>query len=267
MPGKNMEKVNFFIIGVQKGGTTALDKYLRLSPEVQMSRLKETHFFDNEDMNWPTRNYDFFHRHFDFSSKKQLVRGEATPISCYWPQSLERIARYNSEAKIIMLLRHPAHRAYSHWRMESERKLEYLPFVRAIAAEGRNRLENSAGGVHRIFSYVERGFYAEQIERAFALFPKNQIFFLVTDELRINPIASLAAVHSFLGISTPNYLLRTFSPSYQIPFSEEENLKTLTQLYAENIQNTSALTGLSLEKWLDPTYAEAMPEIENRGKP
>ena len=42
-------KVDFIICGTQKGGTSALDVYLRGHPEICMAEKKEVHFFDNEE--------------------------------------------------------------------------------------------------------------------------------------------------------------------------------------------------------------------------
>ena len=40
------KKIDFIVIGVQKAGTTALDHYLRLHPDIEMAKRKEVHFFD-----------------------------------------------------------------------------------------------------------------------------------------------------------------------------------------------------------------------------
>ena len=47
--GKNFDfEIGFIICGTQKGGTTALDRYLRLHPEICMANKKEVHFFDSD---------------------------------------------------------------------------------------------------------------------------------------------------------------------------------------------------------------------------
>ena len=40
--------IGFIICGSQKGGTTALDYYLRLHQDICMAKKKEVHFFDND---------------------------------------------------------------------------------------------------------------------------------------------------------------------------------------------------------------------------
>jgi hypothetical protein len=173
-----MRSVDFFIVGVQKGGTTALDSYLRLNPSFQMADVKEVHFFDNERLDWSDPAYLAFHEHFEWSQTSGIIRGEATPIYMYWPNAMERILRYNAASKLIVCLRHPSYRAHSHWRMETKRAAETLSFEDAISETGRRRVRNAEGGAHRVYSYVERGFYAQQIRRLLQLFPPEQLLFL-----------------------------------------------------------------------------------------
>ncbi|MCA8901940.1 MAG: sulfotransferase [Hyphomonas sp.] len=193
-------RLDFFIVGVQKGGTTALATYLRRHPELQLSRTKEVHHFDDEQtVDWQSPDHARLHDQFDWTTEN-VLRGEATPIYLYWPQSLERLQRYNPDARLIVMLRHPAFRAFSHWRMEYKRQWDDLPFEEAISTEGRRRVETAPGGVHRVYSYVERGFYAPQVLRLLGLFPRSQILFLRTDEMWKAPAAVLARIEEFLGV-------------------------------------------------------------------
>ena len=96
-------EVSFLVAGVQKGGTTALFHYLDELPGVQMAPAKEVHFFDDEDQDWGAPDYAGFHA--AFPEKDHRPRGEATPIYLYWPKSLERIARYNSAMRLVLLFR------------------------------------------------------------------------------------------------------------------------------------------------------------------
>ena len=100
-----------------------------------------------------------------------------------------------------LLLRQPSYRAYSHWRMEVGRKQEQHSFEQTISEFwGRSRVRRSPFGVHRIFSYVKRGFYAGQIRRLFKYFPRENILFLRADALWKNTSTVLAKVEAFLSI-------------------------------------------------------------------
>lgn len=253
--------VDFFIAGVQKGGTTALDAMLRRHPTIQMASRKEPHFFDNEAISWASPDYDLFHQFFDWTAK-DVIRGEATPIYSYWPNAIERLHRYNPGAKLIVGLRHPAHRAFSHWRMETTRKGENLSFARAIR-EGRERVQTAPGGVHRVYSYVERGFYSAQAARILSIFPESQVLFFRTDLLWRQPDTTLAQICSFLGL---NHAPLEQSREYVGPLRSADlgsidpaDRAELLRQFETDISETSALSGVSLDDWLDQDYAEPMP--------
>jgi hypothetical protein len=192
------DRVAFIIAGVQKGGTTALFDYLCDEPGLSLSREKEAHFFDDERQAWPRPDYAAYHA--NFAPFDGRPRGEATPIYLYWPNSLERIAAYNPAMRLIVMLRDPVQRAWSHWKMEFARGAETKPFSWCIR-EGRQRLfDAEPWGFHREQSYVERGFYGEQIARLYELFPRDQVLVRRAEDLRTDPATTLPLVREFLGL-------------------------------------------------------------------
>lgn len=252
--------VDFFIAGVQKGATTALDSVLRRHPGVEMAAQKEPHFFDDESMDWSMPNYAQLHRFYNSATTERL-RGEATPIYTYWPQALERLRGYNPAAKLIVGLRHPAFRAFSHWRMEVSRGAEALDFSTSIR-EGRKRVAEAPAGVHRVYSYVERGYYADQIARLHRLFPKEQLCIYRADQLWRAPQDELARLLRFLGLA-PTIL--TTEAEYIVPIRSRSDLvflpedrRYLDELFAADIRATAAISGLDLLDWLEPDYVEPM---------
>ncbi len=205
MPGA--ERVSFLVAGVQKGGTTALFDYLSEHPDLCMPACKEVHFFDDESQDWRRPDYAAYHAH--FQNCAGTIRGEATPIYLYWPDSLERIAAYNPAMKLILVFRDPVERAWSHWRMETARGAETEPFSWCIR-QGRARVATNPHppGAHRVHSYVERGFYGEQLVRALGLFPRNQLMCLRSEDLLAEPGLILRQVCDFLHASP----FRTVTP-------------------------------------------------------
>lgn len=240
-------KVNFIVAGVQKGGTTALYDYLAEMPDVAVSRLKETHFFDDESLDWARPDYARYHAQFDDPDGRPC--GEATPIYSYWPGALERIAAYNPAMRLILVLRDPVERAWSHWRMEYARGAEREAFAWCIR-QGRmrlfeNRAPNAPWGVHREFSYVERGFYAEQLERILALFPREQLLVLRAEALRADPAAALAGLRGFLGLPPAAPLApRAAHVGQEMDYGSEltaEDTAFLRGLYARDQARLAAL--------------------------
>jgi hypothetical protein len=226
-----------------------------------MASDKELHFFDNETLDWRSPDYELLHRFFD-GSANGILRGEATPIYTYWPNAIERLAAYNPAAKLIIGLRHPTHRAFSHWRMETTRNDETLPFSDAIRV-GRDRVREAPGGVHRVFSYVERGFYARQIKRLLRCFPRNQLHFFRTDRLWSDPAATLADAYSFLSVarapvkSAPDYIVPL--QSADLGELEAADRAALLDLFEADIRETGELTAIPLQDWLTLDYREPMP--------
>ncbi len=262
MRGK-LVRLSFFIAGVQKGGTTALYKLLANHPQLFIPENKELHFFDRDYLDWQRPDYRSLHNLFGGIEEgpgvtKRLL-GDATPIYCYWPNAIERIAAYNSEARIIILLRHPTFRAYSHWRMEAARGIETLSFADAISDEGRLRV--AANGAHRRFSYIERGFYGDQVKRLYDVFPSDQVLILRTDQLWLSPAKVCAAAVEFLGVRPMTDVYRQYITPYEHAQTPEMTLSVkerLNALFAPQIQEAQKRTGIDLSDWLDPGYSEPM---------
>lgn len=199
--GSCRERVDFVVVGAQKAGTTALFDYLSEDPNIFLPPQKEVHFFDDDSRDWGSGDYADYHRNFEFGGAK--ICGEVTPIYMYWPHAMERIRDYNPDMRIVCLLRDPVERAWSHWRMETARGAEREPFDVAIR-RGRQRLfESEPWGAHRVYSYVERGFYGEQLMRIFDLFPRDHVLVLENDALDSEPQKTLQCFNAFVGAPAP----------------------------------------------------------------
>jgi hypothetical protein len=259
----DVKRVDFFIAGVQKGGTTALHRRLGDHPGLFLPDRKEVHFFDNERVNWRQRPYDSYHQYFDFTQNKLF--GEATPNYIYWPKSLPRMQAYNPDAKIIVLLRHPTFRALSAWKMERSRGTEHLDFGAAISLRGRARVWLTRARAHRRYSYVEKGQYAGQIRRLLRCFPRSQVLFLTSEQLWQDEAQTLDRVCAFLGIDRmparaggpqEKYVVPVDSRNVALP--DPALLASLSRRYRGEIRQTAEMTGLDLDHWLDAAYQEPM---------
>ena len=250
-------KVDYFIAGTQKSGTTALFRKMTSNPQFFRQKEKETHFFDDEGRKWPQPNFENFHVSFKGARPDQFI-GDATPIYTYWPNCLKRIHRYQPDAKLIISLRHPAYRAVSHWKMEIARKTETLPFGEAISDKGRARYRDP--GFHRFWAYVERGFYSEQLRRVFNFFERDQVFLCTTDQLYEDETGLLNRIFEFVG-AKPDYaptrkkIIRPIDNEHVRGYTDTD-IAYLTDLFREDITRTAKMTGLDLSHWLDEDYSE-----------
>ncbi len=248
------QRIDFLIAGVQKGGTTALFDHLRDHPQIQLPDVKEVHFFDDEStVDWVQPDYAPYHANFDFSALQR--RGEATPIYVYWPNSLERIVRYHPTIRLILIFRDPRLRAWSHWRMEHARGFETEPFAWCIR-EGRARVADNVEtpGHHRVYSYIERGFYADQLARARRLFSPEQMLLLRSEDLQMRPGATVARVCSFLELEPVEAALRGREVNVSMhresdPRPTAEDQAYMTELFADDLTRFEAMSGLDVGSW------------------
>jgi lipopolysaccharide transport system ATP-binding protein len=197
---------NYLIIGTQKGGTTSLHGYLAQHPQVVASTIKEVHYFDKNHH----RGADWYRTHFPLSrvAGKKLC-GESSPFYMFCPNSPARAASLLPDAKIIVLLRNPVDRAYSHYQLTRRRKRESLSFEAAVAAEPerltgeRDRLLNDAtydSQPYRNFSYVSRGFYLKQLVEWWKYYPKRQFLILQSENFFRDTAKAFDRVLDFLHL-------------------------------------------------------------------
>jgi hypothetical protein len=241
------KRVDFLVIGAQKAGTTALFDYLAELPALELPAVKEAHFFDDEDgVDWAAPDYESYHRLFRDPAR---LWGEATPIYAYWPNAMERIHAYNPAIKLIFLVRDPVERAWSHWKMEYARGKETEPFGWCIR-DGRARMAEAVPypGFHRVYSYVERGFYGRQLARLLKLFSREHLLLMNSEELKHDPTAALCRVCDFLAVDRIQGPVhgRISRPAAEIDYPAtltDEDVTFLQRLYREELSRFGDLSG------------------------
>lgn len=185
---------NFVVIGAMRSGTTTLATLLRTHPAVHLCRPKEPHFFD---LHWD-RGLDWYRSLFAGWNGQRAI-GEATPAYQYDPVALERLAATLPGVRLVAILRNPVDRAYSHYWHRRARGVEPLTFTDALAAEPQ-RLARGDRRARMDFSYVDRGRYLAQLQRAAGLVGRGRLHVLLLDDLRAQPRAAYAGVCRFLDI-------------------------------------------------------------------
>lgn len=238
-------RVNFVIGGTQKGGTSALDAFLRQHPQICLPKTrKELHFFDRES---DSTDYKSYHANFD-PQKEHRVIGEASPIYMYWETAPYRIGKYNPQMKWILLLRDPAERAFSHWNMERARGKESSGFGEAIAREA-ERARAALPLQDRVYSYVDRGFYAHQLRRVFNIFGRENCLVLLNEDLRGDHARTLRRVFQFLDVD-----LVTIPPSKVFAHDYEDKIDNeirarLIDIFRYDIKEVERLIERDLSAW------------------
>ena len=245
-------KVDFVIAGTVKGGTTALDTYLRLNSEICMpQRTKEINFFDT-DMLFRLKEPDYRLYHSFFKPKKpHRLLGEVSPDYMYGEDFARRIHAYNPKMKIILSLRNPIDRAFSHWNMFRELGFDSLPFGEAIRDEEERTRAQRAAGKASTFSYVDRGYYVEQIRRLRRYFSPQQILTIRQDELQENPRTTLDSIWKFLEIDMVDFIEPTERLVGHYPASMSAvDRNHLTGLFQNEVQSLEQMLGWDCSDWL-----------------
>jgi len=178
-----MLKVDVFHIGPQKAGTTWVYECLKGHPQLCAGKKHSIHYFDinyHKGEEWYLSNFE------QNNLEKKTIDITPTYIRC--PYAAERIFNYNPQAKLILCLRNPIERAFSHY-WHNKKKSEYLvPFSRF---KKNYDLYNS---------WIETGFYFSHLSRFLKFFPRNQILVQDFDHLEMEPLVFLKQVYQFLDI-------------------------------------------------------------------
>jgi hypothetical protein len=242
-------KVDFLIAGTQKGGTTALRSYLQDHRSLCLAEEKETHFFDAEE-HFGRGEVDYGPLHAHFRPKPGQLLGEATPITMYWADAPRRVWEYNPRMKMICVLRNPIERAFSHWNMERERGEERLSFLDALKREA-ERYRTDPPRHHRSHSYIDRGYYSEQIRRLWRFFPPAQTLFLSSEELLSRPQTTLDQVFDFLEVSRQRVEPRILhARTYPLTMGVAE-WDLLRDVYQWEVREVGRLLNWDCVHWLD----------------
>jgi hypothetical protein len=185
--------VNVFCVGAQKAGTTTLFELLVQHPDVCEPQFKENHFFNDPDY---LKKFNQYIKETNGISEA-LFHIDFTPGYLAHPLVAERIKAYNPQAKIVILLRQPAQRAYSHYKMSKRNGLETRDFDTCVNEEitqlkqGLN-LNNYKG-------YVARGLYSVQLERYYAQFDSDQIRVYLFEDFIRNQQTTIDDLLNFIG--------------------------------------------------------------------
>jgi hypothetical protein len=246
------EKVGFVIAGAQKGGTSAIFNYLYRHPQICLHPDKELHFFDRDRFfRRGTPDYSRYRALLNPTSSQALL-GDATPSYMYWEPTPRRLWHYNAAMKFIIVLRNPITRAFSHWNMFREQGVETLPFYEALLAEPERR-RRAAPRQLKIESYIDRGFYTEQLRRITHLFPPEQLLVLRSEELRAEPQRVVDRITDFLEVDR----LSGVQPRdvYSIPYKEAMSVQArnyLLGIFEYEIMQLERMLGWDCADWLEP---------------
>ncbi|HBQ99866.1 MULTISPECIES: sulfotransferase [unclassified Roseofilum] len=246
---------NFILLGAAKSGTSSVWNYLKQHPQVFISNPKEPNFFVFEGMKLPPllgpeppeilrkrlyqntiTDWQSYQQLFDKVSGESAI-GEASVRYLYFPQAPEKIKNYIPNVKMIVMLRNPVDRLYSHYVMNIRHLLEPLSLEDALAQE-KERINNRWGWD---WHYTQVGMYSEQIKRYLDYFPPEQLKIIVYDDFRQDPLGTMKEVYQYLGVDD------TFVPN--VEGRKNQGYWPKNKLVHQFLYTSNPLKSF-LEKWL-----------------
>lgn len=188
----NKELQCVFCVGAQKAGTSYLFKLLEQHPEICSSGMKEIHYY-TEKIKYKKGKQGFLNLFEPDGKTKYLA--DFSPIYLPTESALKMVSDdFKDSSKIIVLLRDPVKRAFSHYNMKINKGLETRSFSKMVKEEvEKEKLTRSILG---------RGQYASQLDILFKYFDKEQTIIMSFDEYIGDTKKSLKKIMQFLEIDT-----------------------------------------------------------------
>jgi hypothetical protein len=249
---------DFLGIGVQKGGTTTLQRLLEQHPQVYLPRRKELHYFSLHY----GRGEAWYRQQFA-DAEAHHCSGEITPYYAFHPQAPQRIQALVPKAKLILLLRDPVDRALSQVAHSMRLGLEPLGLEEALNAEA-ERLQGADVELmavdgqhqsHQEHSYLARSRYEIQLARWCEHFSSEQLLIRRSEDLFEQPERVWAELLAFLelpDLPLPEQGRKAHVGSGELEQLPSKRLMAMRALLHEQLATTYAVMlgdyGLS---WID----------------
>ena len=202
---------DFVIIGAAKAGTTSLYDLLTRHPHVECAALKELNYFDDDF----EKGIEWYRSHFPsprWKDGRRSITGEASPRYLFHPSVPERMAKVVPQARLIVLLRNPVDRAYSHYQHRVRTARENLRFEEVVEAEKKWLLGKEEGAAEREearasvartrveSNYLRRGIYVDQLLRWSEFYSKEQMLVLKSEDFFDRTLDTMKLVLDFLDL-------------------------------------------------------------------
>lgn len=163
-------------------------------------RCASTWLFENikiiNDLNCENKETHFFSRHYDYGLNwyynSVLKKNNVSPFcefSTSYFYSYEapiRIKKFFPNSKILLILRNPIHRSYSHYRHE--------------IYKNRSDSINLTDSFHQNPSLIEFSFYYNYLKRWLEFYDFDNMKVILFDDIEKNPLKEINSIQNFLGL-------------------------------------------------------------------
>ncbi|VAW40998.1 hypothetical protein MNBD_GAMMA01-793 [hydrothermal vent metagenome] len=207
--------IDFIVVGAQKSGTTSLYQYLKCHPEIFLPDKKELEFFYRDELF--SRGYDWYIDTFFKDATNDSKIGEVSPQYMFDESIPYRIKSCCPDVKVIMILRSPIERAYSHYKMSCRRSLEDRSFSEVVESYI-NRDGTDGDKISCLdpnHEYIRFGEYGRILSEYLKYFERNKILIIFTDDLKRNAQSVMNSVFGFIGVSG-DFMSSKFDKTYHV---------------------------------------------------
>jgi hypothetical protein len=191
-------KPNFFVVGAMRSGTTSIHQYLRIHPKIFIPHHKEPEFFcefQNTQLLGENPTLKNYLKLFE-EVKNEIVVGEVSPDYLFDPESAQKIYNFNPNSKIIMILRNPIERAFSHF-LHTKFKWEKISFYEKIVNDSKKDFGTKLDQ-DNVLMY---GMYFNQVKKYLDIFGTENVKVIIYDEMFPNNIdEKMSEILFFLGL-------------------------------------------------------------------
>jgi Sulfotransferase domain len=206
LPGGPRSLRTCFLVGAPRCGTTFLAKALACHADVCFSKPKETHFFARDAATIPPERWarEFLGRYFGALETRHRLIAEGSPLQLRDPEAIERLLRFDPEARFVVAIRNPIEMIQSfHARLvylldEDERDFEQAWTLQAKRAQG----ERIPGRCRdpRSLQYREMASLGTQLERLLKQVGRERVHVVVYDDIATDPAKVYRELLAFLGL-------------------------------------------------------------------
>lgn len=173
--------VSFFMVGCQRCGTSWTDAALRTHPQVYLPDKKQSYFFDRHYEN----GIDWFMERFTGVEPQHRAVGEIATGYCL-VEVVPLMAAHFPDIKLLLVMRNPIDRAYSNFQT---RQIEF-------------GWDNFEQAIQDDVDFLERGQYCDQIDELLKYYKRDQILFLLYDDLNSDDRKYLKTILDFIGVDS-----------------------------------------------------------------
>lgn len=240
MEGKNKNdfKLDFIGIGAAKCATTWVYRCLLEHPQICGPYKKELNFFITKDPTWGTTNIEHhkylynkgisYYKKYFSHCMTNTVKGEYSVSYFSDPGAAKLIKKHFPDIKILVCLRDPVKRAYSHYLFAKE----------FLLLEKSQTFEEALKNHPEV--YIEWSMYYKQLKNYLDLFPKKNIGIFLIEDLKKNPVIFIQKIYEFLGVK------KDFVPL--LAFKKENMAKRTKSQFVKKIMNEIATASVFFKK-------------------